>query len=91
MTGWFDQCVYCGAPGCADDTAEHALDCPSCTGIFPVEHDMLGYGARCGSCGHEFDQSENYMLRELAHDTDDHPLVWEVVCVGCAAHDSLVG
>lgn len=69
-------CVYCEAD-CKVDEPEHAADCPSSTGVFPVREQDFGpkcahcgeraFGAsmRCGDCGAELKVGDFYMHREL--------------------------
>lgn len=86
----FDTCVFCGAPGCATGTAEHAEDCPSETGLYPVtERDLRPICPHCGKsmdgppgccqCHTVLNIGDYYVHREI------HEGVYEVLCVGCAA------
>lgn len=82
-------CVYCDAD-CEVDEPEHATDCPSETGLYPVEQRDVPAGA-CEKCGHynqvgmlcaecncELKVGEFYALQST--DDDD---IRVVVCVGC--------
>jgi hypothetical protein len=93
--------VFCDAD-CDVDEPEHADDCPSTTGVFPVREQDLD---RCGNCGHprhgfccvdcgaELRVGDHYMHRQVE---DADPLlpglegvaVYEVICIGCAAGEA---
>lgn len=98
----FDTCKFCGATGCVDGTAEHKDDCPSQTGVFPVDDDLLyepgrpcekcGHrnlsGAMCSRCGTPFERGDFYH-HVLIGDADGTP-IYESVCAGCAAQAELM-
>lgn len=81
-SGDFDTCVYCKAPGCEDGTAEHAPDCPSVTGVFPVTlQEMWPAGpAVCEGCGTVLWPGDKYSHIALR----DAPAVFQLACTGCA-------
>ncbi len=94
----FGACIYCGASGCESDTAEHATDCPSSTGVFPVDENTLGprcphcsemtNSMQCADCGTDLAMGESYMLREIEPADPGLPgvegaSVSMVVCLGC--------
>lgn len=60
--GRYDVCVYCAATGCEDGTAEHARNCPSVTGVYPVDEDDLRMEMCCMRCGDEFQEGDSYAL-----------------------------
>lgn len=84
-------CVYCGTD-CWEDEPEHGPDCPSTTGLWPVEAEHLGplatcpkcahewrlYGMTCAECGVEFKEGDL-----VAHQTTDRDDVVVIVCLGC--------
>jgi hypothetical protein len=92
----FRWCIYCDAD-CEQSSPEHADDCSSVTGLYPViEQDMTprcpkcGYtaGMSCSQCGHDFSLGEFYVLRDLTTGEVTLPTensVSEPVCVGCGA------
>lgn len=93
-------CAFCGVDCYADppeaqiyaDDVEHAPDCPSVTGLFPVrEDDVYQPGPPCDNCGHrnyigmncaecnaEINVGDHYMLQKTEHDN-----VFVIVCPGC--------
>lgn len=88
-------CVHCKAD-CWVDDPEHAADCPSVTGLWPVREQELqpcrkcgtpAHGMCCMDCGAELKLGDFYVLRDA--DTggiaSERPHVGEVVCVGCGA------
>jgi len=83
--GDLDTCVYCGGRVREGWAPQHAADCPSLTKLFPVTlRDLWPYGpSSCMTCETQFWPGDHYTLRL----TDNE--VSEVVCLGCAAHDSL--
>lgn len=100
--GDFDTCVYCRARGCESGEVRHAADCPTLTLLFPVTLcDLWPDGpSLCMSCGSAFWPGDHYTHRPAAEDALAFgalaPLVgecvedvFEVVCLGCAAHDAL--
>lgn len=79
-------CVYCMAD-CSEGDPEHAADCPSTTGLFPVTGADLGirgpddpyaHGMTCMDCGAEFKVGDFYAQRQV----ESH--LFEIVCVGCS-------
>lgn len=83
MSGRYDVCVYCFAPGCETKTAVHALTCPEMTGLYPVDADDIQRGMVCAECGCEFKQGDVY-----AHLRTGDDEVFIVVCVGCQVLNS---
>jgi hypothetical protein len=96
----FRWCVFCDAD-CHEDDPEHADDCPSITGIFPVrlhkhcDSCTCNGTIRCMDCGAELKVGDFYMHREI-EGTDFMAVspfagaaVSEVICMGCKAHDEL--
>jgi hypothetical protein len=79
----FRYCIYCKAD-CYADEPEHAEDCPSSTGVYPLtENDlkplcphcgesMRGL-PRCGDCGEKMKLGDHYMHRELDPGDPDDP------------------
>lgn len=98
----FRWCIYCHTD-CRVDEPEHADDCPSVTNVWPVRKQDLqpecsacGHleGMLCGDCHQPFEVGDFYMHREMAGPSIDFgfgPLaearVYEIICIGCAAHD----
>jgi hypothetical protein len=96
-------CVFCNAD-CYEDDAEHAADCPSVTGVFPVREQDFGPtcvhcgkgafgGMRCSDCGAALRLGDHYMHREVEPGDPSVPgiagaSVQMVICVGCAAKDA---
>jgi hypothetical protein len=79
----FRYCVYCKAD-CYADEPEHAEDCPSTTGVYPVrEGDFgpkcihCGKGAHgpmcCAECEAELGLGDHYMHREVDPGDPDDP------------------
>ena len=89
--GDFDTCVFCRARGCESGEARHAADCPSLTKLFPVTlRDLWPYGpTSCMSCETPFWPGDHYTHRPAGGDGVAFTDVFEVVCLGCAAHDAL--
>lgn len=86
-------CVYCRAD-CWVDEPEHALDCPSSTGVYPVRAEDVKYcdGAMlCGQCSAELAVGDTYHHSLLSDEDESGPPVYLVVCAGCAAHEALAG
>ncbi len=82
-SGGFDTCIYCKAPGCESGEAEHKLDCPSVTGVFPVRlQEMWPAGpAQCDRCNTKLWPGDSYSHIEV----EGGPVpVFEVACTGCA-------
>jgi hypothetical protein len=97
-------CVFCGAD-CHADEPDHAAECPSTTGVFPVREEDFGpkcvhcgkgaFGPmHCMDCGSELGLGDHYMHREI--DPGDPLLggaagasISEIICVGCAAKEAL--
>jgi predicted RNA-binding Zn-ribbon protein involved in translation (DUF1610 family) len=100
----FRYCIYCDAD-CYADEPEHADDCPSGTGVYPVTEQLLKpicphcgeslYGLpRCMDCGEPFKLGDRYMYRVV--EAGDPLLpgiegaeVREVICIGCAAWETV--
>lgn len=87
VSGDFDTCFYCRAPGCESGTAEHAPDCPSSTGVFVVTLQDLWPGgpSQCGidGCDTTLWPGDSYSYIEGN--------VGLVACLGCAARHELLG
>lgn len=74
------------------DDVEHKPDCPSVTGMYPIDKRALSPWAECPECGHgfsvngmtcmdcgvEFKLGDTYAHRQTKDD------MFEVVCTGCA-------
>lgn len=81
-------CVYCGERVCQG--ADHAEDCPSSTGVFPVRlEEMWPAGpARCDHCGTLLWPGDTYSHIDRGEGNPmgvgpDLP-IYEVACTGCA-------
>lgn len=100
-----DHCGWCGADGCEAGTAVHADDCPSQTGLYPVEEHAYGPPCercghvtkelvpyKCGRCEHEFGLGETYHHIQIGEsDMLGRGLpIYESVCAGCAAEEALL-
>lgn len=101
----FRYCVYCDADTYIEDSnvVDHAEDCPSSTGVFPVRDEDLGekcpccgyqHGLMCGRCETPLAVDDRYMLVEVAEGITGlvgpaGASVQELVCVGCAAQAAL--
>lgn len=96
-------CIYCEAD-CYEDEPEHAADCPSTTGVYPVRLEDLGppcphcgeptLGFGCVDCGAQLQPGDHYMHRILTEGDSSLPdmegaSLSEVICVGCAAKEAL--
>jgi hypothetical protein len=76
-------CVFCSR--FVMQGAEHADDCPSNTGLYPVlQQDLEPHGFGCTACGHQFELGEFYTHRPTGESGDGTPVV-SVVCMDCAA------
>lgn len=89
----FRWCIYCKADCWPElENQQHADDCPSVTGLYPVDQEMLDLGVRCGygdaDCGHVFKRGEFYMETEVEHHGPNKYVT--VACIGCAAGESLM-
>ena len=70
----FRFCIYCAAD-CYEEDPEHADDCPSTTGVFPVTKRMLvsisaegeleHSGMRCMDCEDSFAAGDHYTHRHV--------------------------
>jgi hypothetical protein len=76
-------CVYCGID-CNGTGNEHAADCPSSTGIYPVRRSELWpYGpACCDRCSAVLWPGDTYS--HIGLDDFEGIAVYEVACTGCA-------
>lgn len=99
----FRYCVYCRAD-CYEDEPEHADDCPSSTGVYPVDgHFLKPFCPHCGEsmhgpprcmdCDEVIPVGSHYVHREL--DPGDPLLpgmagaaVYTLLCLGCAAKEA---
>jgi hypothetical protein len=86
-------CIYCGAPWPYPEPIEHATNCPSITGLFPVLDSDLGHkvececgrvnrwpgGFGCVACGHQFAIGEFYVHRSISDNLS------AIVCLSCEA------
>jgi hypothetical protein len=94
----FRWCVFCDAD-CDVDEADHADDCPSSTGIYPVEVHKHCETCSCDGttfccdCGAELRVGDFYMHREIEAEGPLPGLagaaVYEVICIGCKAKDEI--
>jgi len=98
----FRFCVYCEAD-CYEEDPEHGDDCPSTTGVFPVNKRMLvsinaegeleHSGMRCGDCRDPFVAGDHYTHRHVGRGTFIPGMaeadMYEVICLGCAALEAL--
>ena len=101
MSEWEDLyrwCVYCQAD-CWVDEPEHAADCPSNTGIWPVRERDGALCPHCGKdtllpihcidCGAELNVGDHYAMRDSETGEQvvkpDAGGIGEVICLGCAA------
>lgn len=96
----FRWCVFCDAD-CEVDEPDHADDCPSTTGVYPVrEQDVLcpgckqtHMGMRCVECEAEFEVGDHYTHRHVGDGTMAPGLpeapIYEVICIGCAANEAM--
>jgi predicted RNA-binding Zn-ribbon protein involved in translation (DUF1610 family) len=99
----FRYCIYCGVDCYPDGEVdvwathevEHADDCPSTTGVFPVREEDAGppcphCGERidgemlCSDCDQPLRVGDHYTHRALG---DNGGLV---ICLGCSARDELL-
>ncbi|HYQ69063.1 hypothetical protein [Actinophytocola sp.] len=82
-------CFYCKADCWPEpENQRHTEDCPSVTGLWPIDQADVDNGARCGrGCGHVFEVGEVYMDTEVIEHGRDK--ITTVTCVGCAAGDML--
>lgn len=91
----FDDCIYCGVPGCVDETGEslHTSECPFVTSIFPVDErhgEMVCPCCETDLAGEEFyttitlDPCHPAVLEVLKLMGDDDVTVAFAVCLGCA-------
>ena len=95
----FRYCVYCEAD-CYEDETQHAEDCPTNTGVFPVRRQDLAphcpecgwnAGMLCMDCEQPLEIGDFYMHREVvAGDGESMATapVYEVICVGCMAQEA---
>lgn len=96
----FRWCIFCDADCDFGELVEHAPECPSSTGIYPVrvhkhcETCSCDGAIQCMDCGAELVVGDFYMHRTIV---DADPLlpgaagasVREVICIGCKAKDEL--
>lgn len=103
-------CVFCGAdckPNGIDEdpNAEHAADCPTSTGVYPIREQDFGpkcchcgkgafAGPVCMDCKEPLEMGDFYMHREIEAGDSILPgvagaAVYEVICIGCKAKDAL--
>lgn len=85
-------CIWCQADCWPEpENRQHKADCPSVTGIYPVDQDMLDREARCGygedGCGYVFKPGDFYMDTEVSTNGPDKYCT--VACIGCASHEAL--
>lgn len=82
----FRWCIYCGSD-CEEGETDHAPDCPSNTGLYPVSAQDLGmrgprdpyaHGLCCAECGSEL-RVGDYRTHQRTERDD----VFVTVCVGC--------
>lgn len=78
----FRWCVYCDADCWIEGTGQHASDCPSRTGLWPVDVDM-----RCARCGVLMVGGVDVAVEERIGEFIGIP-VYQRVCLGCAAGES---
>jgi hypothetical protein len=95
-------CIYCEAD-CDEEDPEHAVDCPSTTGVFPVTKRMLvsindegeleHSGMNCMDCEDSFAAGDHYTHRHVGRGALAPGMaeadVYEVICLGCAAMEAL--
>lgn len=81
-------CIYCNADCWPEpENQQHKDDCPSVTGLFPVDQEMVDLGAECGGgCGHVFQLGEFYMDTQVEQNGPDKSCV--VACIGCASSEA---
>ncbi len=98
MTDLYRFCVFCEAD-CYEEDPEHADDCPSTTGVFPVakrdlvsinaEGELEHSGMRCMDCEDSFAAGDHYAHRHVGRGALAPGMaeadVYEVICLGCAA------
>lgn len=89
----FRYCRWCDAD-CAEDETQHTADCPSSTGVFPVEYEAChppcqhcgkrpDPSIRCSECECVLGLGDYYTHRQVG-DYVGTP-TYEPVCLGCAA------
>ena len=74
----FRWCVFCQVD-CTAAVVEHAAECPSRTGVYPVDVDM-----RCARCRTLLRVGEDVCMEEKIGAWVGIP-VFQRVCLGCAA------
>lgn len=93
----FRWCVFCKAD-CWVDKPEHAVDCPSSTGVWPVRYEAMhppcehcgkrpDPSIRCSECECVLGLGDFYTHRQLA-DIAGLP-AYEPICLGCAAKEAV--
>lgn len=55
-----DVCIFCSANGCETGTADHGIECPFTTGMWPVDEWMLDHEINCMACEERFQAGETY-------------------------------
>jgi hypothetical protein len=94
------HCVFCGAD-CNLPEPDHADDCPSVTGLYPViERDLMCPGCGetyegmlCSECEEPFKIGDHYTHRQIGEGNpipDGPPCpIYEPICLGCAATEAV--
>lgn len=84
-------CIYCNADCWPElENQRHGVDCPSVTGLYPVDQGMVDHHAECGGgCGHVFKLGEVYMHTQVEHNGPDTTVT--VGCIGCASAEAFGG
>jgi hypothetical protein len=73
-----DICVFCEASGCLSGIAQHAVDCPFTTGMWPVDDEMIRRNTLCAACEEPFKEGD--LCAEVTDMT--HPAIWKALKIG---------
>jgi hypothetical protein len=90
----YRYCVHCSAD-CWPEPAnqKHAMDCPTSTGIYPMDAQEKEYGMICDQCDKDIEDYYGYIDMNTGNPVTRAGAgdIVECVCLGCIAAISILG